>query len=111
MPGSGAGANGQDLQVVATAFEECARAFTTRGRAIASLAGELRGECAPLGDQSIGGSDSAALSSMAAAVAANLGEVGDAQCPLIAGGLTAVLAKFQEVDAGQAAKVPSPGGP
>ena len=48
---------------------------------------------------------------MAGAVAGNLGEVGDAQCPLIARGLTAVLAKFQKVDAGQAANVPPPGGP
>ena len=32
MPASGGGPTGQDLQVVATAFEECARAFTTRGR-------------------------------------------------------------------------------
>ncbi len=111
MPGSGGGPSGQELQVVATAFEECARAFTIRGEAISALAGQLRSDCASLGDESVGGSAWATLSAMAGTVAGNLGTVGDIQCPVVATGLTAVLAQFQEVDAGQAANVPPPGGP
>ena len=97
--------------MVATAFEECARAFSSRGGAIAALGRQLSGDCGPLGDQDVGGSDGATLCRVAGAVAGNLGAIGDTQCPLIAGGLGAVLAKFQEVDAGQAAHVASPGAP
>jgi uncharacterized protein YukE len=92
-----------DLQVVAPAFEECARTFTDQGRTISCLAAQMREFCAPLGDQFVGGDQCATLSQQANTLVRALDTVGTGGCAGVARALQQLLASFQELDRGQAA--------
>ena len=108
---TGGGPTGGYLQVVPRAFEECARGFTAEGGRISVLAERLHVACSPLGDRSVGGDSGGQLASLAVTLSGNLRSIGQNGCPGIATALAAVLEKFQEVDAGEAAGVPGNGGP
>jgi hypothetical protein len=102
-----------DLQVIAQAFEECAQTFTTQGGKITALASQLSADCTPLGDRSVGGDQCGTLGQQVTTLVRSLDSVGTSICTGMAHALQQVLAKFQEVDQGQAANphlVPQPGG-
>lgn len=102
-----------DLQVIAPAFEECTLAFTTQGGRIDALAGRLGADCAPLGDQSVGGVQCGALSQQVTTLVRSLDAVGTGGCAGVVQVLERILGGFQQVDRAEAASphlVPQPGG-
>jgi hypothetical protein len=102
-----------DLRVVIPAFEECALAFTTQGRTVVALAGQLGADCAPLGDPSVGGSQCVTLSEQVTTLVHSLDSLGTGGCTGIVQALERILAAFEQVDQAQAANprlVPQPGG-
>ena len=102
-----------DLRVVTPAFEECALAFTTQGRTVVALAGQLGADCAPLGDPSVGGSQCVTLSEQVTTLVDSLDPLGTGGCTGIIQALERIRAAFEQVDQAQAANprlVSQPGG-
>jgi hypothetical protein len=106
MPGTGGGGTSPELRVVAGAFDECAHTLTTRGMAIAALAGQLTGACSGLGEPAVGGHDAGSLAVAAAGLSRALASIGGVRCPGAVRALQAIRERFQEVDAGQATACP-----
>lgn len=96
--------SGQDLRVLATAFEQCQGAIQSHASSITELGAELRQLQSVLGDKGIGGDRCSALAQQVDNFSTGLEQLGGARgVGGVADGLGKILGKFQEVDRAQAA--------
>ena len=96
--------SGQDLRVLAVAFEQCQYTMQTNASSIAALGGDMRQFQSVLGNKDIGGDQCDQLASQVAAFGNGLEQLGGSGG--IGGVSTAIariLEKFQAADHAQAA--------
>lgn len=96
--------SGQDLTVLAFAFEQCQGAVRTRAASIVELGGELGRLQSVLGSQDVGGDQCGHLAAQVSALSAGLEALGGSGgVGGVAGAIDQILAQFQHVDTAQAA--------
>ena len=96
--------SGQDLRVLAAAFEQCQGAIQSHASSITELGGELGQLQSVLGDKDIGGDQCSALAQQVAKFSSGLKQLGGSNgVGGVADGLGKILGKFQEVDHAQTA--------
>lgn len=95
---------GQDLQVVAAAFEQCQGTICARAASIVELGGELARLQTVLGSQDVGGDQCSQLAAQVSTLSRGLQALGGTGgLGGVADGIRQILEKFQQVDAAQAA--------
>ena len=96
--------SGQDLQVLAAAFEQCQGSVSTRAASIVELGDELGRLQSVLGSEDVGGDQCSQLASQVSTLSKGLHDLGGSGgVGGLAAGLAQILEKFQQVDASQAA--------
>lgn len=96
--------SGQDLQVLAAAFEQCQGTVCTRAASIVELGDELGGLQSVLGSKDVGGDQCGQLADQVSTLSKGLHALGGSSgVGGVADGLAQILAKFQQVDTAQAA--------
>lgn len=95
---------GQDLKVLAAAFEQCQGTIGTRAASIVELGSELGRLQAVLGSQDVGGDQCGQLAAQVSTLSKGLEELGGSGgVGGVASGIGHILEKFQQVDTAQAA--------
>lgn len=96
--------SGQDLQVLAAAFEQCQATVSSRASSITEIAAQLRQLRGVLGDRDVGGDACEQLAQQVDQFAAGLEQLGGRSGVAgVAAGIGQILEKFHEVDRSQAA--------
>ena len=96
--------SGQDLKVLAAAFEQCQGTVSTRAASIVELGGELGRLQSVLGSQDVGGDQCGQLATQVSTLSKGLEALGGSGGVAgVADGINQILEKFQQVDRAQAA--------
>ncbi|MBV8527087.1 MAG: hypothetical protein JOZ75_02095 [Candidatus Dormibacteraeota bacterium] len=96
--------SGQDLRVLAAAFEQCQVTVSSRAASIVELGGELARLQSVLGSEDVGGDQCGQLASQVASLSNGLDALGGSGgVGGVATGIARILEKFQQVDHAQAA--------
>lgn len=96
--------SGQDLKVLAAAFEQCQDTIATRAASIVRLGGELARLQSVLGNQDVGGDQCSQLAAQVATLSRGLQALGGSGgVGGVATGIGQILERFQQVDTAQAA--------
>lgn len=96
--------SGQDLKVLAAAFEQCQRTIGARAASIVELGGELARLQPVLGSQDVGGEQCSRLAAQVATLSRGLQALGGSGgVGGVASGIGQILERFQQVDTAQAA--------
>ncbi len=96
--------SGQDLQVLAAAFEQCQGTIGARAASIVELGGELARLQSVLGNQDVGGDQCSLLAAHVSTLSRGLQALGgSAGVGGVASGIGQILQRFQQVDTAQAA--------
>lgn len=96
--------SGQDLKVLAAAFEQCQGTVSARAASIVELGGEL-GRLQPvLGSEDVGGDQCGQLAAQVSTLSKGLEALGGSGgVGAVADGMRQILERFQQVDTAQAA--------
>lgn len=96
--------SGQDLKVLAAAFEQCQGTVSARAASIVALGGELGRLQSVLGSQDVGGDQCDQLAAQVSTLSKGLEALGGSGgVGGVAAGIGQILEKFQQVDTAQAA--------
>ena len=96
--------SGQDLTVLAAAFEQCQGTVSMRAAAIVELGGELGRLQSVLGSEDVGGDQCARLATQVSSLSSGLEALGGSGgVGGVAAALEQILERFQQVDRAQAA--------
>lgn len=96
--------SGQDLKVLAAAFEQCQGTISMRAASIVELGNELGHLQAVLGNQDVGGDQCGQLAAQISTLSKGLEDLGGSGgVGGVASGIGRILEKFQQVDTAQAA--------
>ena len=96
--------SGQDLNVLAAAFEQCQGTVSTRAASIVELGAELARLQSVLGSEDVGGDQCSRLAAQVSTLSKGLDALGGSGgVGGVADGIRQILEKFQQVDTAQAA--------
>ena len=96
--------SGQDLRVLAAAFEQCQSTVSDRAQSIVELGSELSRLQSVLGSQDVGGDQCGQLATQVSTLSAGLEQLGGSGGVAgIATGIAKILEQFQQLDQAQAA--------
>lgn len=95
---------GQDLRVLAAAFEQCQSTVSSRAQSIVELGTELSRLESVLGSQDVGGDQCGQLAAQVTKLSAGLAQLGGSGGVAgVATGIAKILEQFQQLDQAQAA--------
>lgn len=97
--------SGQDLQVLAAAFEQCQGTVSARAASIVELGGELRRLQSVLGSEDVGGDQCSQLAAQVSTLSRGVEALGGSGgVGGVAAEIKQILERFQQVDTAQAAR-------